>query len=267
MTTHSNIDHDYLRSQFNPDGSAIRNIQIKLLSLLRELDAICKANNITYTLSSGSCLGAIRHNGFIPWDDDLDVEMSLKDYRKLRSIINNDSSSPFVVQDRSNDPGYYFQFGKLKRKDGTLRQNEPDGFDRDYKWHGEFIDLFIMTPSNSRFLHRAGYQFTKLAALRRFIRRPWLQKVYGFVVGGTVYNLILPLLDAIGRISAGQRLRHKMGGTFHAPRYANELWPATTHQFEDIQIPVPGNADAYLRHIFGNYMQLPDLTKLPRHFS
>lgn len=56
-----------------------------------------------------------------------------------------------------------------------------------------------------------------------------------------------------------------MGIPFHNPRYAHEIFPLTTHVFEGHQLPVPGNADAHLRHIFGDYMQLPDLTKLAPH--
>lgn len=70
------IDNDTqltLRAQFNPDGSSLRNLQLQLVDILIEFDRICRKNNIDYWLDSGSLLGAARHGGFIPWDDDLDV--------------------------------------------------------------------------------------------------------------------------------------------------------------------------------------------------
>ena len=70
-----------LRQQFNPDGSPLRQLQIRLLDLLRFFDDFCNEHGIKYWLSSGTCLGAIRHGGFIPWDDDVDVEMLDEDYQ------------------------------------------------------------------------------------------------------------------------------------------------------------------------------------------
>ena len=62
-----------LREKFNPDGSMLRKQQLRMLEILLYIDKVCKENNINYWLSSGTLLGAVRHGGFIPWDDDLDI--------------------------------------------------------------------------------------------------------------------------------------------------------------------------------------------------
>lgn len=70
---------DELRIKYNPDGSDLRKAQLKMLELLKFLNKICTENNLTYWLDSGTLLGAVRHGGFIPWDDDIDVCMPYKD--------------------------------------------------------------------------------------------------------------------------------------------------------------------------------------------
>lgn len=75
-----------LRAKFNPDGSNLRKMQLRMLDMLKYIDKICREHNIKYWLSSGTCLGAVRHGGFIPWDDDCDIELLRKDYKKLIKI-------------------------------------------------------------------------------------------------------------------------------------------------------------------------------------
>ena len=84
MTT---IDHQSLRQRFNPDGSLLRRQQLRMLEILVEIDKICQHHQIPYWLSSGTLIGAVRHNGFIPWDDDLDIEMMRSDYLRLMDIL------------------------------------------------------------------------------------------------------------------------------------------------------------------------------------
>ena len=76
-----------LREQYNPDGSQLRLLQLRILDILKEFDAICKKYNIPYWLDSGTLLGAARHGGFIPWDDDIDVCILKKDQKRLRQAM------------------------------------------------------------------------------------------------------------------------------------------------------------------------------------
>lgn len=68
---------EQLRVKYNPDGSLLRNAQLRMLEILIDFDRVCRKHDIKYWLSSGTLLGAVRHGGFIPWDDDLDVDLSL----------------------------------------------------------------------------------------------------------------------------------------------------------------------------------------------
>jgi lipopolysaccharide cholinephosphotransferase len=73
------MNQESLRQRYNPDGSLLRRQQMRMLDILLEVDRICKKNDIPYWLSSGTLIGAMRHDCFIPWDDDLDIEMMRKD--------------------------------------------------------------------------------------------------------------------------------------------------------------------------------------------
>lgn len=81
-----------LREQYNPEGSTLRNFQKKLLDLMKDFDIFCRQNDIKYSIHAGTLLGAIRHGGFIPWDDDMDIAMTRDEFNKLLSFRKEDSS-------------------------------------------------------------------------------------------------------------------------------------------------------------------------------
>ena len=85
-----------LRAAYNPDGSDLRRHQLVMLDMLIWLDSLCLRHEIPYWLSSGTLLGAVRHGGFIPWDDDVDIELMLPDYlRLIKAIADEAPDTPF----------------------------------------------------------------------------------------------------------------------------------------------------------------------------
>ena len=83
----TNIDNEALRQRYNPDGSRLRHDQLELMKMLRVVTDICDANGIQWWLSSGTLLGAARHQGFIPWDDDLDIVLLKRDCKRLERLL------------------------------------------------------------------------------------------------------------------------------------------------------------------------------------
>ena len=81
------MNNEELRKRFNPEGSLLRRQQMRMLEILLEVDKICQKHQIPYWLSSGTLIGAMRHDGFIPWDDDLDIEMMRDDYLRLMASL------------------------------------------------------------------------------------------------------------------------------------------------------------------------------------
>ena len=93
----------------------MHNIQLEMMI---ELDKICRKHNIKYILEGGSLLGAVRHKGFIPWDNDMDVRMLRPDYERFCEIANKELPQGIFFQSYNTDPGYPWLYGKL-RKQGT----------------------------------------------------------------------------------------------------------------------------------------------------
>ena len=98
-----------------------RSLQLKILEIVKDIDKICKENNIEYYLCYGSCLGAVRHNGFIPWDDDFDIMLKYDDYKRFLKVCEDQlDKSKYFVQTMESDPYYYLSFAKIRNIKTTL---------------------------------------------------------------------------------------------------------------------------------------------------
>ena len=259
------MNYDDLRARFNPDGSLLRRLQMRLLDILVEVDRICKKHDIPYWLSSGTLIGAVRHDGFIPWDDDLDIEMMRKDYQRLMEVLPQELPSWLALQTDETDSAYFFFYAKVR--DRRSRLLELTGYDRIWKEQGVYIDIFPL-EQHPIWLHKltektVGHMYKvwrtstdDTKAIRQVRRIFQLNN-----------RLVFPCLRALLPLanSSSSVITSGMGIPFHNPRYAKDIFPLSTHVFEGHEFPIPGNADALLHRLYGDYMQLPDLTKLSPH--
>ena len=262
------MTNEELRERYNPDGSLLRRQQMRMLDILLEVDKICKKHNISYWLSSGTLIGAMRHNGFIPWDDDLDIEMMRSDYLRLMKVLPSELPDWLALQNSDTDPNYFYFYAKVRDK--RSRMLEQNSYDRMWKEQGIYIDIFPI-ERHPIWLHKlteksVGHMYKiwrtstddekAIKSVRRIFNfnNKWL-----FPCLRTILSPLTSHLSSLKTITSG------MGIPFHNPRYEEEIFPLTTHVFEGYQLPVPNDADAHLRHLFGDYMQLPDLNKLAPH--
>ena len=259
------MNNEELRERFNPEGSLLRRQQIRMLEILLEVDRICKKHDIPYWLSSGTLIGAMRHDGFIPWDDDLDIEMIRKDYLRLMEVLPKELPEWLALQNSDTDPNYFYFYAKVR--DRRSRMLEQNGYDRLWQEQGIYIDIFPM-EQHPIWLHKltektVGHMYkiwrtsTDDAKAIKSVRRIFdFNNRFLF----PCFRVIAPLFTFHSSL-----LTSGMGIPFHNPRYKEEIFPLTTHLFEGHQLPIPGNADAHLRRIYGDYMQLPNLEKLALH--
>ena len=258
-------EHQRLRAEYNPDGSPLRKHQLAMLDILKYIDKICRENNITYWLSSGSCLGAIRHGGFIPWDDDIDIEMLREDY--LRFIRVFKSTDQYVLQTYKNDLFYFTVFAKVRSKNTQIYESL-------YKYKGVFVDVFSLEYTNKT-----------LAFIAEKIRKPVSWGMYNFikkhkknlfvlaicvpvyVIFKYLYFAILPLFRIITKVLPGNRLRHTYGvGWVSNERVESEIMEPVRVPFEDAMLPVPADYNGYLIRIYGpNYMTVPSRKDISNH--
>ena len=120
-------------------GENIKEIQKVQLEIAKEFDRICRKHKLVYQLYSGTLLGAIRHGGFIPWDDDFDVCMLRNDYETFLRIAQDELGDDYFMQTTNTDSKYLLQFGKIRKENTTFVENS---YKYDDIHHGVYIDVF-----------------------------------------------------------------------------------------------------------------------------
>ena len=118
----------------------VRDVQNKILEIMKYIDKLCRKNNITYYIMGGTALGAVRHGGFIPWDDDLDIFMTPDNYEKFKVVFESENSDLFVLQEWKTTPNY-LEYAKLRMNGTTfIEENFKDAKDMH---HGIYVDIMI----------------------------------------------------------------------------------------------------------------------------
>ena len=257
----ANFNAEDLKARFNPEGSPLRRQQMVMLEMVTEVDRICRKYGISYFLYGGTLLGAIRHNGFIPWDDDLDVGLMRKDYLKLLEVLPAELPPHMVLQTNDTDKNYFYCFAKLRDTRSFL---DEGAYDRAFKYRGIFIDLFpfdklqlplqrIRLQSYAYTLYRNGNGSE--SALRKIRALTWFNRHVSF-----------PVLRVVSRLTGGSTLTYDFGIPFHVVYDEQDIFPLTTHLFEGVELSVPGNSDHMLTAQFGDYMTLPaNLDQVEHH--
>ena len=224
-----------------------------MLDILIEVDRICKKHNIKYWLSSGTLLGAVKHGGFIPWDDDLDIELLREDYIRLLKILQNELPEQFALQTEKTAPRHLSYYAKVRDKKSAFFDTLPQG--RIQKYQGAFIDIFPLERS-WEWCHKISKVFFNLYTWKLIEKKGFLFGLYTLLRSFQTY-ILHPLLRMISITAPRNILRHSLGVYFNSTRLGNEIFPLTEIEFESYKFPIPKNSDAYLTRLFGNYMELP----------
>jgi LPS biosynthesis protein len=253
----------------------LRQLQKIELEMLEEVDRICKKNNIRYTIIGGTLLGAVRHGGFIPWDDDADVAMLRSEYEKFCKVCERElNKDKFYFQNIDNTQGYRWGYAKLRRKD-TL-------FIRKYQEHmpyeqGVFLDIFPIDATPDNFFLRQIHDFKcfcvrkllwsevgKIAERNAIKRRLYiiLSKIPEEKVKKAYRNLILKKNSSTTNVVRTL--------TFPAPRklrgyYRRWFTETALIKFEDKMFYGVKDYEGWLTYEFGDYKKLPPIEKQKTH--
>ena len=258
----NDITNEELRQRFNPEGSLLRRQQMRMLEILLEIDRICKKHKIQYWLSSGTLLGAIRHRGFIPWDDDLDIEMLEPDYQRLIELLPTELPPTMALQCTRTDRNYFFFYAKVRDRRSLLE--ESNRYDRFWKERGIYIDIFpfyrqpLWIHLLSEKLQGHVYKIMRLTGESN--KEMWKVRL----ITRMNENLFFPILRMLCRLSKA-RETYGLGIPYHDPRHMEDTFPLTEAEFEGHLFPVPKDSHAALTLKYGDYMQLPDVNKLQLH--
>lgn len=243
-----------LRAEYNPDGSMLRRQQLRMLEILLYIDKVCKENNIPYWLSSGTLLGAVRHGGFIPWDDDVDIEMMREDYLRFEKIFKE--TDDYVLQTHKNDPYYVMPYAKVRDKHTVLTECYNG---EEYKYKGIFVDIFPM-----EYTHRC-MSYISYAPI--WFMRKYIVGFRGNLIGRALMKVLkscsfgfISVLRVLMKLVPGKRLCYAYGTwCFREYHSEEDLYPLSATKFENCELPIPGNSDAYLRKLYGDYMRIPEV--------
>ena len=240
----------------------IEEIHERLLEMMKAFHQFCEENHITYYAICGTALGARRHKGFIPWDDDMDVGIPRSEFDRLLSSAAR-LPAFLELQTYSNVAGSPFHFVKLVDKRTTLIENDLMNY-----VEGLYIDIFPLD----------GAELPGLVERIRWIRI-WILRSMIMVHATTKrYTTFLKIVSAwiIKRLSI-KRLHAKLEKALHqrqletssyfadflGPWLKKEIMPKDVlgkpklYDFEDMQLYCPENLDEYLTYLYGDYMQLP----------
>lgn len=249
--------------------------QQKLLEMVKWFHEFCVANNLRYYAVGGTMLGAVRHKGFIPWDDDIDVGMPRDDYDRFSNLMKEDCSSIYRLEAPFENKDYVYQFFKLYDTTTTLIENTR------YKTkRGIYIDIFPLdgigntleeSKRNFRRIDKNNnYIMTKVCALsnhRKFYKN--LAIVVSRCIPFPSWQSVLRKTDKLCRSRKFDDCKYaaNLYGNWHEKEIVSRdcFGVPQLYDFENIRIFGAQDADSYLRALYGDYMKLPPVEKQKSH--
>ncbi len=247
-----------------------------LVEILVVVDRFCRENKLIYFLTGGTLLGAVRHKGFIPWDDDIDIAMPRESYERLLRTFNRNRKDHYRIIDVSNTKNYYLQFAKV--------------IDNQTVWHEEFakaIDIGVYVDIFP--LDYIGSDYAKAKALNKqteFYRKLLRAKVYGWYGTRKWYRNLMAMSFSVLPISTKTIIKKidKLSRSYEKDsnsKYAAVMvfmaygereimeskWFSKIIElpFENHTFCAPAEYDSVLESLYGDYMELPPLKKRVTH--
>ena len=240
-------------------------IKEKLVTLLKQYDEVCLNNNFTYYLAYGSLLGAVRHNGFIPWDNDVDVCMPKDEYDKFIDYCKN-NDTPFILFESSINSDYYYHYAKLSDPSTII----DDFYNKEIDGLGIFIDIYPLYSLNiaknkESIVHFITEKLHYLA-LYSSSKKYYPSKLFAVNLIKYPTYIFSKILKSSSWINIRNRYIEKLQikyGTQNLYLSGDSVVSKTIFdkpqriEFENITVNAPSNIDEYLKIMYGNYMELP----------
>lgn len=252
------------------DDETLKHLQKVQLMMLKDFIKICEENDITYFVIGGSLLGAIRHNGFIPWDDDIDVIMFRSDFEKLDKIMGEKPNEKYHLFNVLNEETYHYTFARFNLKNTILEEWWAKQVDYTVNI---FIDIFIIDkiPDNKikRFIQRGRCLILNQSVMYSLIKFENESKIKQVIQRTIHYFLkIIPISPmtlkkrCVKAYTKYENTECKQYCDFPSVHFMpiyekKDFFPLEQVKFEDIYVNVPNDYDKILTRLYGNYMELP----------
>ncbi|PID83042.1 MAG: hypothetical protein CSB15_00210 [Clostridiales bacterium] len=252
------------------DIKGLRKIQLEILDIIHEF---CEKNSITYYLSYGTLIGAVRHKGFIPWDDDVDISMPREDYDKFINSF-NDYNKKYKLLAMENDENYPYTFAKVVDADTFLVERDNPSYPI-----GVYIDLFPIDGTDKKgkiILKQRVWSTLYLLKNVKLSSKMQVHKTLGLFLS-KILLFIFPKKFIRNRIdnniynydysSSNYVAGFSIGESYDKPIFKSCFEKKLLTKFEDREYYIPVGYDEWLKSIYGEYMNLPPVDKQKPHHS
>lgn len=247
-------------------NNSVRDVQGKILEAMKYIDKLCREHNIVYYIMGGTALGAVRHGGFIPWDDDLDIFMTSDQYAAFKDVFEAQKSEQFVLQEWRTTPDY-LEYAKV-RMNGTTFIEEAFR-DRKDMHHGIYVDIMILHKvPESAFIQKQVYYYSKFVTLYGLSQRNWKPKSKAQAL--VLKSLKLLPCKLLAKICYKKIYKYddrerdfKYCYWITPAKFRNGLFDRSFFEepvdipFEDTVLLGSKKVKEYLEYRYGNYMKLP----------
>ena len=246
----------------------VRDVQYKILEIMLFIDDLCRENNITYHIMGGTALGAVRHGGFIPWDDDLDIFMTPAEYSRFKKIFNSTAQNKYVIQEWKTTE-QYVEYSKVRMNGTTFIEEHFK--DRTNFHHGIYVDIMILhkVPCN-KIVQKKIYFQSKYVTLYALSQRNWKPKNNFQKIALCLLKLLpnkLLLKWSYKNIYKYENMQDGYAwcyfitpAKFRSGIFERDFFDTTGEiEFEGHLLLCPAKIKEYLSYRYGDYMKLPSL--------
>ena len=246
-----------------------------LIQILSVFDSYCRKHNLRYFIGYGALLGAVRHKGFIPWDDDVDVSMPREDYMRFHQLILKDPLPDDYIVKGLNESNSPYPFTKLENKKVIITNSNTSL--RKYLW----MDIFPLDDIGSDQEWKQKWLIKKIHFYSFLLEVSCIEEVRGsnrFIRG--CKRIVTSVLHQIGPYYFGNKMSELAQSQSKNTGYIGnivwgyglkeimnekDLFPLSVVQFEGKDYYAPKDVDLFLKKIYGNYMELPPVEKRVNH--
>ena len=264
------------------DDHELKMIQEAQVKILKKVDEICKKNDIEYSIIAGTLLGAVRHKGFIPWDDDIDIVIPQHDYDRFLSIAEDELGSDYFLQTHKTNPDYPLYAAKVRANNTSF----VEGYLKDINMHhGIYIDVFpyFNMPENEEERNAYLKECCKLYRIFQLKYCPQTDNVDVNKLKFYIKSIIKVFISKVLLLPISkEKIYKKLDNTLRRysslkdSKYLGYLdklsvierdwfYPIKTISFEEFEFECMAKEKLFLEKEYGNYMQLPPVEKQVNH--